>query len=183
MYVLRHLIELLTAQSIDKSGLTDTVTTDETVLSTTCELDGSLVEQGLTTGNKSHVGQMNVGTRLILLVVLDLWGRNLGLGAHELMDLLVECVLFGNRPLIVLLVLLGEVLLAILGAVTNEVGVTIGLLTSEQGIVEVVLANDTRMALLHEIRNGNRSRQLLSDNSVTVAVDVQELFFEERLVH
>ena len=93
MHVLRELFNFLTSDGIDQCGLTDTVTTDETILTTLHKLELRLIKKRFTTNDQSQIVDQDVSLEWIRLIVNDDRGRNVLLVLNEFLYLFVKGVL------------------------------------------------------------------------------------------
>jgi len=60
MEVQRHLVKLTSAHCVNESGFTNTVSTDQTILTASCETHCGFIEESLTSSHKSDVRQIDI---------------------------------------------------------------------------------------------------------------------------
>ena len=91
--ILRELVDFLSCDSIDESGLTNTVSTNQTIFTALNQLQLRLIQQCFTTDNQSQVVDQNVGLERIDLIMNNLrWWDSL-LMLKELFNLLIKGIL------------------------------------------------------------------------------------------
>ena len=104
MDVLRELLDLLSGYSIDQSCLTNTVSSYETIFTTLDQFKLGLLKQSLTTNDESKVGDKNVTTERVCLVVDDCGRGNAALMLDKFFNFFVKgilhSVLFFRRSLL-----------------------------------------------------------------------------------
>ena len=111
--ILRELVDFFSCDSIDKSGLTNTVSTNQTIFSALNQLQLRLIQQCFTTDNQSQVVDQNVGLERIDLIMNNLrWWDSL-LMLKELFNLLIKGIL-GSFLLLVSLLGEGVLLLGVI---------------------------------------------------------------------
>ena len=170
--VLREFFYLSSCNGVDQCCLTDTITTDQTILAALHQLKLSTFKQSLATNDQSQVVDQDVSFERIGLIVHHSGGRDTLLVQYELLDLLVEGIL---HPLFILgLLLLAERVL-LLGVI-----VALSLFCIEEGVQKLLLSVDARVPLRLDFVDGNGVNQLLGDDGVTV-LNLDELLVVKNL--
>ena len=170
--VLREFFNLSSSNGIDQCCLTNTITTDQTILAALHQLQLSIFKESLTTDDQGQVVDQDVGLERIGLVVHHSGGRDALLVQNELLDLLVEGIL---HPLLILgLLLLTE------GVLLLGVVVALRLFGIEEGVQKLLLSVDSRVPLGLDFVDGDGVYQLFGDDGVTV-LDLDELLVMEDL--
>jgi len=93
MDVFGEFLDFSSGDGVDKTRLTNTIATNETVGLASHKLKHRVFKQGLSTDNHSEILNLDVRVKPSALLVSYFWKRDLGLVHHELMDFLVEGVL------------------------------------------------------------------------------------------
>ena len=94
--------DLLSGYGIDKSGLSNTITSDETILATLHKFQLGLIKNLLSADNQSYVIDQNVLLEWVRLVVNYCWGRHMLFVMNELLHSLLKCI---SCPLLLLALL------------------------------------------------------------------------------
>lgn len=162
--VLRHFFNFFPTKSINESGLTNTIPADQPILPPPRKPHHGLIKQCLASCNHRNIRQVYVSLALITFVMENARWRHSLLGRHELLDLLIQRILILLHLLLILRLLLlppGQAVLRLL------VVVSVGCATfGEEWIVEVVFADDARVALLRKFTYRNWRCQLLCNDGV-----------------
>ena len=106
MEVLGHSLNLSSAHGINKTCLTNTVSSNESVLSASRESKDCAVKQSFTSNDECHTWREEVSLRVSSLIMNDFRWWNSFLGCDEFVNLSVESVFVFLLLLLLLLVLL-----------------------------------------------------------------------------
>jgi len=99
--ILRHFLDLFTAKCVDQCRLTNTISTNKSIFSSSREANNGLIQESLSTGNHGDIRKVKVCPTLVTLVVKNSWWWNSLFGCHEFFDLLVQCILIFFQLLLV----------------------------------------------------------------------------------
>jgi hypothetical protein len=106
MDVLWHFINFFSADGIDESGLSSSVSSNQTVLSTFGEFDSCIFNKKLVSSGNGNSRKMNIGLVALRFVVHNTWWWNLLLGGDLGIDLCFDSGLLGVFSLSKLFILL-----------------------------------------------------------------------------
>jgi hypothetical protein len=155
---LGELFDFRARNCIDEASFTDTIATDETVLFTAHKFEEGLVEEDLSTDNKSHRWDVDVGAEVVLSIVAHLRSRNLVLVSHKLGNFLVKSISL-LRPR--LGSDLGE-----LALVELRVVVSLSLFHTNEGVQEIFILESLTVESI--LTHSHRVSKFLSNDGVSL---------------